>query len=79
MLASGHAVAHHDEHGLRLAIGNQIVRDAGYVTLSGTYLGHTLMRRVDEALSASSGYEVLCDTNNSSEDFYESEIQSLHE
>lgn len=53
--------------------------DAGYVTLSGTYLGHTLMRRVDEALSASSGYEVLCDTNNSSEDFYESEIQSLHE
>ena len=53
--------------------------DAGYVTLSDTYLGHTLFRRTDETLSASAGYEVLSDTNNSSVDFYERETQSLHE
>ena len=53
--------------------------DAGYVSLSGTYLGHSLMRRTDEELSAVVGYEVLADTNNSSADFYESEKQSLHE
>lgn len=53
--------------------------DAGYVTLSDTYLGHTLMRKTDEVQSAASGYEVLTDTNNSLNDFYEREIQSLHE
>ena len=53
--------------------------DAGYVTLSDTYLGHTLFRRTDEELSASAGYEVLKDTNNSSVDFYERESQSLHD
>lgn len=53
--------------------------DAGYVLLSGTFLGHTLFRHTDETLSAELGYEVLRDTNNSSEDFYEREIQSLHE
>lgn len=53
--------------------------DAGYVTLSDTYLGHTLMRKTDEAQSAVVGYEVLVDTNNSLNDFYEREIQSLHE
>lgn len=53
--------------------------DAGYVTLSDTYLGHTLMRKTDEAQSAASGYEVLVDTNNSMNDFYERETQSLHE
>lgn len=53
--------------------------DAGYVLLSDSFLGHTLMRKTDEALSASSGYEVLEDTNNSSSDFYERETQSLHE
>ena len=53
--------------------------DAGYVALSETYLGHTLMRKVDEELTKSSGFDVLMDTNNSSEDFYEREIQSLHE
>lgn len=53
--------------------------DAGYVTLSDTFLGHTLFRRTDEAMSASAGYEVLKDTNNSSVDFYEREVQSLHE
>ena len=53
--------------------------DAGYISLSGTYLGHTLMRRTDEELSAVMGYEVLADTNNSSADFYEREKQSLYE
>lgn len=53
--------------------------DAGYVTLSDTYLGHTLMRKTDEAQSVAAGYEVLVDTNNSLNDFYEREIQSLHE
>lgn len=53
--------------------------DAGYVTLSGTYLGHTLMRKVDEKQSALRGYEVLLDTNNSTNDFYERETQSLHD
>ncbi len=53
--------------------------DAGYVTLSGTYLGRSLMRRTDEELSALVGYEVLADTNNSSVDFYEREKQSLHD
>lgn len=53
--------------------------DAGYVTLSDIYLGHTLHRNVDEESSASLGFEVLMDTNNSSNDFYERTQQSLHE
>ncbi|MBO4743468.1 MAG: DUF4876 domain-containing protein [Bacteroidales bacterium] len=52
--------------------------DAGYVTLSETYKGRTLMRRTDEDASASAGFEILQDTNNSSQDFYERETQSLH-
>ena len=53
--------------------------DAGYITLSDTYLGHTLMRKTDEEQTAAAGYEVLVDTNNSLNDFYERETQSLHE
>ena len=53
--------------------------DAGYVMQTDTYLGRSLMRNVDEAATAVSGYEVLADTNNSLNDFYESEKQSLHE
>lgn len=53
--------------------------DAGYAPLSGTFLGHSLIRHLDEEMTASSGFEVYADTNNSSEDFYESEKQSLHE
>ena len=53
--------------------------DAGYVSLSDTFLGHTLMRRVDEEATVQAGYEILADTNNSLNDFYESEKQSLHE
>ena len=53
--------------------------DAGYVLQTDTYLGRSLMRRTDEAASANAGYEVLEDTNNSLNDFYEREKQSLHE
>ena len=52
--------------------------DAGFVLQSDVFKGHTLRRKVDEKASAENGYEVLVDTNNSSNDFYESEIQSLH-
>ena len=53
--------------------------DAGYITQTDIYTGRSLMRRTDEAASLTSGYEVLVDTNNSSEDFYQTEKQSLHE
>lgn len=53
--------------------------DASYVTLSKTYEGHTLMRRTDEQASLEAGYEVLMDTNDSLEDFYERDTQSLHD
>ena len=52
--------------------------DAGFVLQSDVFKGHTLRRKVDEKASSENGYEVLVDTNNSSNDFYESEIQSLH-
>ena len=52
--------------------------DAGFVTLSDIFKGHTVRRKVNETASAENGFEVLMDTNNSSNDFYESEIQSLH-
>ena len=53
--------------------------DAGSIEFSGPYYGHTLFRKTDAEASESYGYEILCDTNNSSEDFYERERQSLHE
>ena len=53
--------------------------DAGYVLQSETFLGRSLMRHVDEEASATAGYEILADTNNSLNDFYETEKQSLHE
>ncbi len=53
--------------------------DAGYVMQTDIYLGHTLMRQVDDEATSAAGYEVLVDTNNSLNDFYESEKQSLHE
>jgi len=55
------------------------VVDAGFVYLSAPSLGHTLHRRLDEAASSAAGYEIYTDTNNSSNDFYEREVQSLHE
>ena len=53
--------------------------DAGFVTLSDTYIGHSLVRRVDEAASQEKGFTVLQDTNNSSNDFIEQEKATLHE
>lgn len=53
--------------------------DAGYVTHSALYTGRSLHRHVDTKASAQAGYEVLIDTNNSSEDFYERSQQSLHD
>ena len=52
--------------------------DAGFVTQSDIYKGHTVRRKVDEDATSRNGFETLVDTNNSSNDFYESEIQSLH-
>ena len=52
--------------------------DAGFVFLSDVYLGHTLMRKTDPEKTEKEGFEVLLDTNNSSNDFYESQVQSLH-
>lgn len=52
--------------------------DVGYITLEGTYMGHSLVRKTDLARSEEAGYEVLADTNNSSEDFYESPTALLH-
>ena len=54
------------------------VLDAGYVIQSDIYKQHSLMRLVDEAATQAQGFEVLKDTNNSTDDFYESDTQSLH-
>lgn len=53
--------------------------DAGAVDFSGPYQGHTLYRKTDEKSTSLCGYLVLQDTNNSTDDFYERENQSLHE
>lgn len=53
--------------------------DAGYVFQTDLYMGRSLMRQVDETASQVSGYEILVDTNNSLNDFYETQKQSLHE
>lgn len=53
--------------------------DAGYVTQTDIFTGRSLMRNVDQAATQAAGYQVLADTNNSSEDFYETDKQSLHE
>ena len=53
--------------------------DAGYVTQSEPFKGHSLLRNTDQAATAALGYEVLQDTNNSSNDFHERETQTLHE
>ena len=53
--------------------------DAGYIIQSDVFLGHSLIRSVDQQATSEAGYEILADTNNSLNDFYESEKQSLHE
>ena len=44
---------------------------------SDIYKSHSLVRKKDEEASQKAGYEILQDTNNSSTDFYESEIPTL--
>ena len=53
--------------------------DAGHVLLSTTFKGHTLRRSEDIEATKARGFEVLMDTNNSTNDFYESFKQSLSE
>lgn len=53
--------------------------DAGYVTQSAIYTAGSLFRHTDEEASQAAGYEILVDTNNSSNDFYQRTQQSLHE
>ena len=53
--------------------------DAGYANFSAPYLGHTLFRKTDAQASEDKGFEVLVYTNNSRNDFYERNEQSLHE
>ena len=52
--------------------------DAGYVIQKETFKGRSLMRKTDSDASALQGFEILKDTNNSTEDFYERDTQSLH-
>lgn len=53
--------------------------DAGSFGFSGMSQGHTVHRKLDEEATATAGYEVYRDTNNSSQDFYERATQSLRE
>ena len=53
--------------------------DAGFITQSEPFKGHSLLRRVDEEQTATLGFEVLKDSNNSTEDFYERETATLHD
>lgn len=52
--------------------------DVGYVYLTARQ-GHSLQRRVDEAESRRQGHTVYVDTNNSSDDFEESDHASLRD
>jgi len=52
--------------------------DGGFVSLSASSAGKSLIRYKNAAASLSAGYEVLWDTNNSSNDMYELKRQFLH-
>lgn len=51
--------------------------DAGYVYQTESLAGHSLIRRYDEQSSADEGFAIYVDTNNSTNDFYESDHASL--
>lgn len=51
--------------------------DASYITLSNTNEGKSLCRKVNEVRTEAFGFEVLCDTNNSGDDFVELPEASL--
>lgn len=53
--------------------------DAGYIVLSATKQGFSLQRKLNDGATATMGFEVLLDTNNSGNDFVESEKASLRE
>lgn len=53
--------------------------DAGHATLSDIFQGHALSRKIDRESSEKYNYEILQDTNNSTNDFYERDTQSLHD
>ena len=53
--------------------------DAGYIGFSAKAQGHSLYRRLDEEATVNAGFDIYVDTNNSSNDFYERETQSLRE
>lgn len=53
--------------------------DAGYVGFSAVAQGHSIYRVLDEEATADAGFDRYVDTNNSSNDFYERETQSLRE
>ena len=53
--------------------------DAGSVQFSEAFQGHAVVRNVDREASEALGYEVLADTNNSSNDFVEIEKHTLNE
>lgn len=52
--------------------------DGSYITLSTTYSGASLIRKTNTERSQMEGYEILIDTNDSINDFYESDKQLLH-
>ena len=53
--------------------------DAGSVQFSEAFQGHAVLRKVDREATEALGYEVLEDTNNSSNDFVEIEKHTLNE
>lgn len=53
--------------------------DAGHATLSDIYQGRTLHRKTDQEASETYHFEILQDTNNSTNDFYERDTQSLRQ
>lgn len=53
--------------------------DAGSVQFSEAFQGHAVLRKVDQEATEALGYEVLEDTNNSSNDFVEIEKHTLNE
>lgn len=52
-------------------------QDAGYVAQMETYKGYALTRHIDEEASLQAGYTILQDSNNSSNDFYQTDIPLL--
>lgn len=52
-------------------------QDAGFVAQMDIYKGYALTRHIDEEASRNAGYTILQDSNNSSNDFYQTETPLL--